>query len=85
VQVNGRTVNIPSLRVRSGDVIAPRERSREHPSIIDALQNPPLTRPEWISFDETKRAATVAHLPSDVLPPFPVELQHVVEYYTARL
>jgi small subunit ribosomal protein S4 len=85
VRLNGRTVNIPSIRVRAGDVVEPRESSREHPAILDALQNPPLTRPEWISFDEAKRAATVAHLPSEGNAPFPVELNQVVEYYATRL
>jgi small subunit ribosomal protein S4 len=71
--------------VRAGDVIEPREPSRDHPAILDALQNPPLTRPEWISFDETKRAATIAHLPTEGTPPFPIELAQVVEYYATRL
>jgi small subunit ribosomal protein S4 len=73
------------LRVRVGDVAAVRERSRQHPSVLDALQNPPLERPEWLSVDQANLAATVRHLPSDVMPPFPVELQRVVEYYATRL
>src|SRR5262245_15725200 len=60
MRLNGRTVNIPSIRVRVGDLVAPRERSREHVAILDALQNPPLERPEWIAFDEAKREARVA-------------------------
>jgi small subunit ribosomal protein S4 len=49
------------------------------------LQNPPLERPEWLSFDEEKRSAAVRRLPVEGEPPFPVELPLVVEYYATRL
>jgi small subunit ribosomal protein S4 len=85
VQLNGRTVTIPSLRVRSGDVIALRQASRNHPAVLDALQNAPLARPDWLLLDEEKRSAAVAHLPVEGHPPFPIELPLVVEYYATRL
>jgi len=82
IRINGRSVNIPSIRVRAGDLIAPREKSRERQAIVDALQNPPLLRPEWLAFDEAKREARVTHLPGQSDTPFPVEMQQVVEYYS---
>lgn len=84
LRLNGRTVNIPSIRVRPGDAIAPRERSRGHQSILDAQQSPPLARPEWIAFDAATLSASVNHLPAMGDVPFPVELQQVVEYYATR-
>lgn len=85
VLVNARPVNVPSLRVRSGDVVALRESRRNHPAVLDALQSPPLERPEWLSFDEERRSATVRRLPVEGEPPFPVELPLVVEYYARRV
>lgn len=85
LRLNDHVVNMPSIRVRSGDTITARDRSRDHQAIVDALQNPPLERPEWISMDEQKRVATIVHLPTDAKPPFPVELHRVVEYYAKRL
>jgi small subunit ribosomal protein S4 len=83
--VNGRKVNMPGYRVRAGDVIAPREKSRSHQLLIDALKTPSLERPEWIGFDETKLEAKVAHLPAGDAAPFALVVQHVVEFYAKRL
>lgn len=83
--VNGRRVNIPSYRVRVGDVIAPREKSRNHQLLLDALKAPSLSRPEWISFDEAKLEARLSHLPGGDAAPFELAVQHVVEFYTKRI
>src|SRR5690554_59416 len=38
IQVNGRTVNIPSYQVKPGDVVAVRERAKNQPRIQAALE-----------------------------------------------
>jgi small subunit ribosomal protein S4 len=83
--VNGRRVNMPGYRVRSGDVIAPRGKSRSHQLLLDALKAPPLDRPEWIAYDEAKFEATLAHIPGGDDAPFPLAVQHVVEFYAKRI
>lgn len=83
--VNGRKVNMPGYRVRAGDVIAPREKSRNHQLLLDALKSPALDRPEWIAFDEAKLEARLAHLPAGDAAPFPLAVQQVVEYYATRI
>ena len=85
VLVNGRPVNIPSYRLRIGDVISLREKSRKHPVVQENFADPALTRPEWLGCDEATRTATVAHLPALSDIPFPIEMQLVVEYYAQRL
>lgn len=85
VLLNGRTVNIPSLRIRPGDRIALTEKARKIPLAVEALAEPGLARPEWLSFDEAGCAATVTRLPAADEVPFPVEVQQVVEYYAVRL
>lgn len=85
VRLNGRPVTIASIRVRSGDVVSLAERARTFPVVAGTLAELPLTRPEWIAFDEGKTAATVTRLPEANEVPFPIEVQHVVEYYAVRL
>lgn len=83
--VNGRRVNMPAYRVRAGDVVAPRVKSRSHQLLIDALKTPPLGRPEWIAFDEVKLEARLSHLPAGDAAPFELAVQHVVEFYAKRI
>ena len=85
ISVNGRRVNIPSFRVREGDIFGPREKSRTHQSLVDALKTPSLDRPECIASDELKLEAKLSHLPAGAAVPFPLVVQHVVEYYATRI
>ena len=60
--VNGRRLDVPSYRVREGDVIGLRERSQNLAAVDAALEDVRLTRPDWIEFDESKKTATVKGL-----------------------
>ncbi|MFA9440278.1 30S ribosomal protein S4 [Uliginosibacterium sp. sgz301328] len=83
--VNGKPVNIPSYRVRIGDVITVREKSKNLGLIKETIAAPALTRAEWLQWDEAAAKATVSHLPGITDIPFPVEMQLVVEYYATRM
>lgn len=85
VLLNGRSVNIPSIRIRPGDRITLTERARKIPVVVEALAEPALNRPEWLAFDEASLSAQVMRTPSADEVPFPVEVQQVVEYYAVRL
>lgn len=85
VLLNGRLVNIPSIRVRPGDRIQLTARARRIPVIAESLAEPALTRPEWLAYDEAACAATVTRTPASDEVPFPVDVQQVVEYYAVRL
>jgi small subunit ribosomal protein S4 len=85
VRLNGKPVTIASIRVRCGDVITLTEKGRKIPMVVECSGEPALTRPEWISFDDSKAIATVTRLPEANEVPFPIEVQHVVEYYAVRL
>ena len=50
--VNGRRINIPSHKVRIGDVISVREASKQSPlftGLLEDISDVPV--PEWLSFD----------------------------------
>ncbi|WP_340107487.1 30S ribosomal protein S4 [Pikeienuella sp. HZG-20] len=81
--VNGKRVNIPSYRVRPGDVVEVREKSRQLVVLLEAVQLPERDVPEYISADHSKMTATFVRMPafSDVPYPAAMEPNLVVEYY----
>ncbi len=83
--VNGRRADIPSFRVRVGDEITPRPRSKEKAVIKEALVRPSLTVPGWMEVDQANQLARVSALPDVTSVPFDVEVQLVVEYYAKRI
>jgi small subunit ribosomal protein S4 len=85
VMLNSRLVSIPSIRIKTGDAIALTDKAARIPATMECLLTPALTPPEWIRLDARTRSAIVARLPSADEVPFPIEVQHVVEYYAVRL
>src|SRR5689334_21518413 len=51
VKVNGRRVNIPSYRVKPGDVIEVKEKSRQLASVLEATQLAERDVPDYIEVD----------------------------------
>ena len=62
ITVNGKKVDIPSYRVKPGDVIAIKENSADHKGIEIALANK-IKRVDFINYDEAKRTATYVRYP----------------------
>lgn len=85
VLLNGKSVNIPSIRLKAGDVVTLKHTSRNIPMVVEALSTPALTRPEWLTFDAAEKTVKVTHLPDIDHVPFPLDVQQVVEYYANRV
>lgn len=85
VLLNGRAVNIPSIRVKAGDTLQLTAKGQKIPCVIETLATPVLETAEWVKRDETSGIATVLRNPDASEVPFPIEIQHVVEYYAVRL
>ena len=81
ITVNGKKVDIPSYRVKPGDVIAIKENSQEHKGIEIALQNK-VKRPEFISYDEGKRVATYVRYPERSELNAEINESLIVEFYS---
>ena len=82
VQVNGKRVNIPSYRVRKGDVISLKEKSRELVVVqwnSDVLGRTP---PPWLEATEGRFNVTVRELPLREHIDVPVREQLIVELYS---
>lgn len=79
--VNGKKVDIPSYRVKPGDVIAIKENSQDHKGIEIALQSK-IKRPEFINFDESKKTATYVRYPERSELNAEINESLIVEFYS---
>jgi len=84
VRVNGRRVNVGSYRLRDGDVIEVRQKSREIPMVLDAMQSPERDTPEYIGVDYKKMQATFVRGPKLADVPYPAHMEPnlVIEFYS---
>jgi small subunit ribosomal protein S4 len=85
VLLNGRAVNIPSIRVKAGDTLQLTAKGLKIPCVVETLATPVLEATEWVKRDVASNIATVVRNPDANEVPFPIEIQHVVEYYAVRL
>ena len=85
VKVNGKKVNIPSYRVKPGDVIEVRERSRSMALVLEALESPDRDIPDYIDLDPKAMKATFVRIPEFAEVPYPVQMEPnlVVEFYSS--
>ncbi len=83
VRVNGKKVNIPSYRVKEGDVIDVRDRSRQMGLVLEAAGLPERDVPDYLDVDHSKMSATFVRTPGLGDVPYPVMMEPnlVIEYY----
>jgi small subunit ribosomal protein S4 len=83
IQVNGKTVNIPSFLISVNDVISIREKSRKIESINDSLEA--VARrgvPNWLELDQKNYTGKVKALPDRQEITMPIQEQLIVELYS---
>src|SRR4029450_1486783 len=85
VLVNGKRVNIPSYRVKPGDVVQVRERSRNMALVLEALQSSERDTPDYITMDGKAMSATYVRIPELAEVPYPVKMEPnlVIEFYAS--
>ena len=81
ITVNGKKVDIPSYRVKPGDVIAIKENSSDHKGIEIALANK-IKRPDFINYDEAKRIGTYVRYPERSELNADINESLIVEFYS---
>ena len=81
ITVNGKKVDIPSYRVKPGDVIAIKENSADHKGIEIALANK-IKRVDFINYDEAKRTATYVRYPERSELNAEINESLIVEFYS---
>ena len=81
--VNGRKVNIPSYRVKPGEAVAWKEKSKAAEFAQNAVRSVgqrPI--PEWLELDRSTLAATVTRLPEAHDLESLVDTRLIVEFYS---
>ncbi|RDV05259.1 30S ribosomal protein S4 [Undibacter mobilis] len=84
IKVNGRRVNIASYRLKVGDVVEIREKSKQMNLVLEAQALAERDVPDYIAVDTGKMTAQIARVPTPSDVPYPVQMQPhlVVEYYS---
>lgn len=81
--VNGRKVNIPSYLVQPGDIITPKEKSKNLEILQESISKVERRGfPTWIEVDVKNLSSKVLHLPLREEIALPVQEQLVVELYS---
>ena len=85
VTVNGRRCNIGSARLKPGDVVQIREKSRNIALVLEALGSPERDLPEYVDVDPKAMSATYVRVPGLADVPYPVQMEpaQVVEFYSS--
>ena len=80
ILVNGKKVNIPSYRVKPGDVVSVKESDKEL-KVVKASLEALLNRVEYITFDESKMAGTYVRYPERSELNADINESLIVEFY----
>lgn len=84
ILVNSKRVNIPSYKVKDGDVIEVKEKSRDLPLVLEAAGSPERDVPDYVEVDHGKMRGTFLRQPGLADVPYPalMEPNLVIEYYS---
>ncbi len=84
VQVNGKRVNIGSYRLKDGDVVSVRQRSKDMALIIEATQSGERDVPDYLEVDHKEMKGKFIRAPKLADVPYPVQMEPnlVVEFYS---
>src|SRR3954468_13173013 len=84
ILVNGKRVNIASFRVKVGDVVAVKEKSKELALVLEAQALAERDVPDYIDVDGAKLTAKLSRIPVITDVPYAVQMEPhlVVEYYS---
>jgi len=84
VKVNGRRLTIPSFRVKVGDLIEVKEKSKQLALVLESTALGERDVPDYIDVDHTKMTAKLTRVPTIGDVPYPVVMEPhlVVEYYS---
>ena len=81
ITVNGSIVNIPSYRLREGDVVGVREKSKSLEVVSASLSNNSQSH-DWLNWDAAKMSGTMMNIPSRDQIPENIKESLIVELYS---
>jgi small subunit ribosomal protein S4 len=82
--VNGKRVTIPSYRVKVGEVVEVKEKSKQLALVMEAQALAERDVPDYIEVDGSKLTAKLSRIPVLTDVPYAVQMEPhlVVEYYS---
>ncbi len=81
--VNGKKVNIPSYRVKVGDVISVRNKSTDIPVFKSVKEEGPTqVIPKWLEFNQESLSGKVLALPTSEDLDYELQYNLIVEFYS---
>lgn len=81
ITVNGEIVNIPSYRLKEGDVVGVREKSKSLQTIENSLAANSAVY-EWLTWNDDKKEGTFVKVPARLQIPENIKEQLIVELYS---
>ncbi len=85
ITVNGKIVNIPSYRLKIGDVVQIREKSRTLAIVIDSLQKMERDIPSYMQHDKTNYSVKISTKPTFAEVPYAIEMEpHLITEFYSR-
>ncbi len=84
IRVNGKRVKVASYLLRDGDTIEVKDKSKELPLVLEAIDSPERDVPAYLEIDQKARKGRFVRVPqlSDVPYPVKMEPNLVVEFYS---
>ena len=82
IVVNGITVNIPSYRVKVGDVISVRPKSRNIEVVTESIANAPRTKYKWLEVEPKERTGKYLYERTMEEIPENINVQLIIELYS---
>lgn len=85
VTVNGQSVNIPSYKLKVGDVVQVREKSQKLAIVIDSSQKAERDIPSYMQLDKDNFSVKLLAKPAFAEVPYPCEMQpHLITEFYSR-
>ena len=82
IVVNGQVVNIPSYRLKEGDTVGVREKSKALEVIVDSLGSGRRSRYAWLEWEGSQMAGKFLSKPDRADIPENIREQLIVELYS---
>ena len=82
IKVNGKRVNIPSYRVKVGDVISLRKESEGKPQFLIVAEQKKVSVPKWVVLDSNKLGGKISGLPKLDKTEMTYDLTSVIGFYS---
>ncbi len=82
ITVDGKVVNIPSCRIKPGQVVAVRERSKSLENIAESLAGFNHSKYPWLEWNEAEKSGKYLQLPVREEIPENIKEQLIVELYS---